>query len=121
MPFSPNQYKSYLGHRLKGAVRVLKSHSRDRFIDHYKKLNVPLDSVLKLDGSPEYCHLCGYTNARLVLNSDWVLTTCSAFMLPVIVQNPALAQWATHLEKLSTPNSAQPAMAGQQAGQLNGE
>jgi hypothetical protein len=42
-------------------------------------------------------------------------------MLPVIVQNPALAQWATHLEKLSTPNSAQPAMAGQQAGQLNGE
>lgn len=51
------------------------------------------------DGRMEVCWICGFALARLTLQNEWTLETCSATGLKHVLRNKGLDEWSKTLGK----------------------
>jgi hypothetical protein len=93
MPFTVRELITSAHHRLIGIGRILKSQSRDHHIEAMKQRGVTLYPVTEASRHVVNCPLCGYAMASMPVADDWIVETCSAFLLADMVKNPNFAKF----------------------------
>jgi hypothetical protein len=93
MPFTVRELITSAHHRLIGIGRVLKSRSRDHHIEAMKRRGVTLYPVTEASRHFVNCPHCGYVMASMPVTDDWIVETCSAFLLSDMVNNPNFAKF----------------------------
>jgi hypothetical protein len=97
-------------HRLIGLDRVARGHKRDHYIEELRRRGVVLHPVTERSRHYVDCPFCGYALASFEITPDWIVETCSAFLLPEMIRNP---QFAKYVSRLSKPENRPALQSGQ--------
>ena len=92
MVFKLNEAACGIKHAYLGWERAIRRHKRDRFLPRFSQLSIPAAPARDFDGSPLYCHICGYARVCLILPDGWTLELCSS-LPPLSVEQEPLRQW----------------------------
>jgi hypothetical protein len=99
MPLTITEFASSARHRLLGVGRVLQAHGRNHYIEEWGRRGVILHPVTEKSRHIVDCPFCGYALADFSVTPDWIVQTCSAFLLPDMISNPAFAKYFSRLSK----------------------
>jgi len=76
-----------------GVAHVLKGHKPDHFIEQFRLRGVVLHPVTERSRHMTVCPFCGYLLAGFYATPDFLVETCSAFLLEDMVSNPKFAKY----------------------------
>jgi hypothetical protein len=99
MPKPISEFASSARHRLLGVGRVLQGHKRDHYIEEWGRRGVILHPVTEKSRHIVDCPFCGYALADFSVTPNWIVQTCSAFLLPEMLSNPNFAKYFNRLSK----------------------